>query len=324
MSSNPLLARENLIKGIVWAINHLRLCVEDLGAVHLLDANTVSESFFAEILNELYDLHLINLNGATLNQPGIDIGDAAAGICFQVTSDGRKQKIKNTIKTCVDKNVHKTYHTLRFLIIGRRVGKYENIAHANTVKFDPTTGIVSTKDLARDVAAIQDFSKLTRLADKVDLEMPAIQPALQVTRQSDDIALAEYRAYFDRSALQDPWLSEGNFGRFGDAMDELIGLLNTGIAKGKAVTKRRSKFADNQTRTMLDSLYHKLRNLRQLFTIHVRNGEIDILNNRCNFTDPKTYDVFNTFKQIIVDELNSILTKHSLQPIQGVSGCNHP
>lgn len=94
------------------------------------------------------------------------------------------------------------------------------------------------KDLARDIAAIQDVSKLNRIAALIDREMPAIRPALQVYKQTDEEALNEYRAYFDRAALQDPWQYEGNFSRFEHALDELIALLNTGIAKGKAVAKR--------------------------------------------------------------------------------------
>jgi hypothetical protein len=103
------------------------------------------------------------------------------------------------------------------------------------------------------------------------------------SRISDRDALMEYRAWFDRPALQDSLRGCGYYVGFVTALDELISLVNTGAVNRKEVTKRRSEFENEQWRESLEQVYHAIRELREFYRTMVREGRIDESKCKCEY-----------------------------------------
>ncbi len=134
---------------------------------------------------------------------------------------------------------------------------------------------------------------------------------------TDDDALKEYAAQFDRAALQDSLRGCWNYKRFGESLGELIELVNTGKEKGTFVTKRRADFGNQKWRAGLDGVYHEIRSLREAYSTLVKSGEIDEATCGCKCSQA-IVDDFEDRKRRIVHLLNQLLAEAGIRPIRGV------
>ncbi len=62
------------------------------------DINIGSEDFFCQLINMIYGFRLHNMNQLQSNYPAIDLADENSQVCFQITSENTKRKIKSTIE----------------------------------------------------------------------------------------------------------------------------------------------------------------------------------------------------------------------------------
>lgn len=299
---------------IVPALSYLQLCVQNYDVMQLYNINIASEYFFARFLSVTHQCNLTDLNNITGSHPGIDLGDAATGICFQITSQARKAKVAETMAKYENFTLWKTYPHLRVMIIGERCGKYAGLKPANGGVFDVSKDIIGIPNLAKLVKTL-DTPKLQLLDGIIRTEMPAFTQMASLQSHTDLHALGEYRDYFDRRALLDPWHAEHNYKGFGEALTDLIESLNNGTVRDQPVTKKRFKISDLQARTALAGISDQLAKLRQLFTVHVRSGEINLAANSCLFTSPTTEATFDVSRQSILGDMNSLMSRFGLQPI---------
>ena len=109
----------------------------------------------------------------------------------------------------------------------------------------------------------------------------------------------------------------GSYKAFAAALGDLISLLNTGVVREQAVTKRRADFDNIEWRKSLETLYHEIRELRELYTSLVRSGEIDEDKCTCQFMRHRMHQVFDRKKQEIINQLNAILNDANLPSIRG-------
>ncbi|WP_364146569.1 SMEK domain-containing protein [Paenibacillus sp. LPE1-1-1.1] len=72
--------------------------IEKRGRLNILDLNIYSETFFADLLNLLFNFNLVNLNVLKQNVEGIDLVDINGKIIAQVSSTCTKQKIEGSLK----------------------------------------------------------------------------------------------------------------------------------------------------------------------------------------------------------------------------------
>lgn len=84
------------------------------------------------------------------------------------------------------------------------------------------------------------------------------------------------------------------------------------------ITKRRFDFQDPRLYDMLDVVYHKLRNLRSAFNIHLRSGEIDLDNNICKFAESKTEESFDSQRNAINIRFNDCAKHYGLRTLPNV------
>lgn len=312
-----VLKREQLTKDIVAGLSHLRATMETLAGIGFFDANVASEDFFRDMLNLVFGYSLVNLNHETPNHAAIDLGDQGKRLCFQVTSERRLAKIRRTLDGFLAHKLERTYDRLKVLIIGKRTGEYKALKNYRGLRFTPAEDIIDIPALAKRIAALPTET-LDRVRALCRAEISGFGTPPATGHLSDKDALAEYRSFFDRPALHDSWCVERNPNAFAVALDDLIALLNTGRVKGQHVTKRRADFTDPELRSILDSVYHTVRDLRARYTGLVRSGVIIPEMRRCQPKEERPCDTIDAGKQAVIDELNTALTRVGIKPLRGV------
>lgn len=118
------LYRDAYINSITDTLSFICFQVEGNNSIHLFDINTHSETFYANLLNLIFDWNLINANYKEMNTAGIDLIDKTNKIAVQVTSDSSSDKIKNTINIFKQYHFYETYDSLFIFIILMNHPKY--------------------------------------------------------------------------------------------------------------------------------------------------------------------------------------------------------
>jgi hypothetical protein len=137
------------------------------------DFNKVSEDVLVPLFRLIFELpDLRNLNIETkVNFPGIDLADDIARVAFQVTATSDSQKIKDALKTFVEKGLYENYSRLVFYIITEKKESYPEKAIADIVQgrfdFNVKTDIIDFRDLVKRCNQFQldKASKIFRILE---------------------------------------------------------------------------------------------------------------------------------------------------------------
>jgi hypothetical protein len=108
--------------------------IENRGKINLLDLNIYSETFFADLLNVLFDYQLVNLNIIKQNVEGIDLVDKKNKVIAQVSSTCTKQKIEASL----GKKIFDEYKGFRF----KFVSIAKNAEKLRKLKFNNPYGVL--------------------------------------------------------------------------------------------------------------------------------------------------------------------------------------
>lgn len=117
-----MITRGHLIGEIVDGLTTINMQVATRCRLGLTDLNRYLEDFFKEFLNIAYSYNLKNLNEERSNEPGLDLGDVAASIGFQITSTKTTQKIDKTLTAVAGRK--DSFSQIRVLIIGNKQKEY--------------------------------------------------------------------------------------------------------------------------------------------------------------------------------------------------------
>lgn len=157
-----MISRGVIIGKIIDDFAKLQFQIDLRNKLGLLDLTKVSEDFFKELINIVYDLNLINLNIGRVNEPGIDLGDLSKQIAFQVTSTKTTEKINNTLEKIQDSHLE-YYKSIKVIIIGKKQKSYSiNPNHLKRVNFDYLKDIIDLDDIIRDIVVL-DIVKLEEI-----------------------------------------------------------------------------------------------------------------------------------------------------------------
>lgn len=312
-----MLAREQALKRIVWHLAHLSSQAELLGKLHFFDLNIAAEDFYQKLLNKVYGYNLNNLNQTQLNAASIDLADPVMKVAVQVTTQRTAGKVQRTLDKFTKHGLGTTYKTLKILIIGTRTGKYSTVSIPSGVSFDAKKDIIDNTSLIKDIAK-KATHEIQAILDMMDSEITHNSSALSIANRPDKDALLQLRDLMDRPALQDPWDQEVNYSSFGDTISGLIETINSGKFSGVLCTKPRFSYKDKKLADQLSTTYHQLLVLRRLFQFHVRSGEIDIANNKCNFHIPQAQEAFDVQRNAINSHFNSIIAPYGFTPLPKV------
>src|SRR5579859_3124422 len=118
-----MLTRGHFIGEIVDAFSDIAGQVSTRGRLGLNDLSKHAENFFKTVLNHLWSLSLVNLNEERSNAPGLDLGDTASGVAFQVTAERTSAKVNDTLAK-VSAEQLAVYSKVRILIIGHSQTSY--------------------------------------------------------------------------------------------------------------------------------------------------------------------------------------------------------
>lgn len=129
--------------------------IEKRGKINLLDLNIYSETFFAELMNLLFGLTLVNMNILKQNVEGIDLVDVNHKVVAQVSSTCTKQKIEGSL----NKDIFRRYSGYRFIFvsIAKDVTKLRDMSFINphSAAFSPTDDIVDINTLLNVILSME-------------------------------------------------------------------------------------------------------------------------------------------------------------------------
>ncbi len=130
-------------------MNFLAFRIRQRGKINLLDLNIYSETFFADLLNQLFGYQLKNINAFKQNTEAIDLVDDENKVIVQVTSTCTKAKVEKSLS----KEILKDYSSYRFIfvIISEDAGNLRKQAYHN-----PHQVLFSAENDIWDIKSILD------------------------------------------------------------------------------------------------------------------------------------------------------------------------
>lgn len=156
---------EKLINEINQLISILRSQVELSGSLNLLSINVHCENFYRDLLNELYDLKLVNTNFSDQNSASIDLLDIQSKIAYQVTSDPSLEKTRNTVKKFVEHEINLKVDNLIILNITQKQNHRDPFIEYGVYQFDTKNNIIDHRDIIKkinnlDIEKLQSIHKI--------------------------------------------------------------------------------------------------------------------------------------------------------------------
>ena len=178
IENNIVITRGYYIGSIIDNLSQISMQIQTRAGLNLTDLNIYLENFCKELLNHIYSINLINLNEDRSNEAGVDLGDAASKIAYQITSTKTLDKIKHTVDQSL---THKdTYSDFFVLILQPKQRSYSIKEYANAVTLNFTEkNILDFNDLSRDIVNL-DLSKLEKFFNLVTKETSKILIDLEI------------------------------------------------------------------------------------------------------------------------------------------------
>ena len=172
-----VLTSAQLFEGIVMRLSVLRYVVKSMSKKGLTDVNRHCERFYCEVLNQVYDYHLQNANDAKMNAAAIDLADPGARLCFQLSSTSDRAKVEKTIKTFIDKDLHKQYDRLMFLMLVEKTNHSKAFDTGGHFTFHKKADIIDIDDLLGAIEKMP-LDRLQKLSDYVVAHLHPVTRAL--------------------------------------------------------------------------------------------------------------------------------------------------
>lgn len=148
--------REKYIKYIVEKLTYIDKQVSNYNNVGLFDINKISENFFRDLCNIIFEWKLVNANTYNPNNPGFDLIDEQNQITIQVSSSHTKNKIENSL----NKEIYKRYAKYRFIFIaitGESLDGLKKAIYTNSfdINFNPQKDIWNIKTLINKIVDLE-------------------------------------------------------------------------------------------------------------------------------------------------------------------------
>lgn len=153
--------RKILVDSILHQLSILVSETEIASSSNMQDINLVSEDFYCELLNVIFDCDLVNANELSANFSGVDLIDKKDKVFVQVSSTCTKEKIDHSLDEINKRSKDFEGYNFLFLSLVKSASKLRDKTYtiSNNITFDPKENIY-------DVASI--FQKIKRLKiDKV-------------------------------------------------------------------------------------------------------------------------------------------------------------
>jgi hypothetical protein len=145
--------REKYIKRIADLLAWIESKVRNLNCLNYYDINITSETFFADLLNLVFDFELINRNEQKSNSPYADLYDPKRDIYVQVTSTKTTKKIQDTIDGIETfDGIMPTTRVIILLLTDKPVFRTE--FRTCSISFNKSTDIYDIKMLLKHISTL--------------------------------------------------------------------------------------------------------------------------------------------------------------------------
>ncbi|MBU3089823.1 SMEK domain-containing protein [Clostridium gasigenes] len=162
-----MLKIQELDKKLFEYFSRLKYYIENNNKNGYFDINKYYEDFFNDLLNLVFDLKLINLNGIKTNYPAIDLGDKESRICYQVTTIKKIEKIESTLKKFHETELYKVYDSVNILILGDKT-KHTKKLKFKEVNFNYDDNIIDLNDLLKSIINIKNINKKEQIVKFIE------------------------------------------------------------------------------------------------------------------------------------------------------------
>lgn len=172
-----MITRGYFIGQIIDELTSITDKIKNRAKLGLTDIHIHLEDFYRDILNITLDLNLINLNQERQNSPGLDLGDVAKEIAFQITGDKSSAKVNETLGKAASYTT--SYKKIRILTLQNKQSSYSiNAELSKTFEFTEDD-IWDANDVLNKVMHLE-LDKLQRLSELISKEVARVTIELEI------------------------------------------------------------------------------------------------------------------------------------------------
>jgi len=288
------MVRQEYINSIESRLSWLVSSINLRGKLNILDLHIISEDFFAQLFNRIYEWNLINMNPIKQNIEGLDLVDNIQKIIIQVSADISKRKIDLSLSK-IDIIKYNGYHFKFFGITNDakhlRKNKYLN---DNIITFDPQIDIFDMTIILKKIASIEDIEKIREIHEFLQKEIK-----IPISQKNVETNIAKIIEIISQTELKEIYKPE---------------TIPFEIEK---------KIAFNQlikSRTIIDNYKHYYTTIDRIYTEFDKlgnNKSLSVLNNLKSIyikrSDTKNQD--DCFQQVINDVIGFVRESSNYKPI---------
>lgn len=172
-----MITRGYFIGQIIDELTSITDKIKNRAKLGLTDIHIHLEDFYKDILNITLDLNLKNLNQERINSPGLDLGDEAKKIAFQITGDKTSAKVNETLEKASSYTT--SYKKIRILTLQNKQSSY-TINEELSKPFEFTKeDIWDVNDVLNKVMHL-DIDKLQKLSELISKEVARVIIELEI------------------------------------------------------------------------------------------------------------------------------------------------
>ncbi|ETT53138.1 hypothetical protein C162_07794 [Paenibacillus sp. FSL R7-269] len=126
------------------------------GKLNVLDLNIHAETFYRDLLNNVYGFKLESANVSSANMAAIDLIDSENKLVIQVSSTATKQKIESTLKKKKTSDYALENYSIKFIFIADEVQSLRSKKYANphNIAFSPQEDIIDRVSLLTSISQL--------------------------------------------------------------------------------------------------------------------------------------------------------------------------
>ena len=175
-----MITRGYFIGQIIDELTAVSHQVEARAGLQLLDLNRYIEDFFKDVLNIVLGYNLKNLNEQRSNNPGLDLGDEANGVAYQITSTKSSAKVNGTLEAiCKHPDQAEKFGKIIVFIVTEKQGSYSlSDKFAKPLGFT-TDQIKDVNDLLKKILSLP-IDRLQQLFDLITKEVARVKIELEI------------------------------------------------------------------------------------------------------------------------------------------------
>ncbi|WP_096387252.1 SMEK domain-containing protein [Hafnia sp. CBA7124] len=172
-----MITRGYFIGQIIDELTSITDKIKNRAKLGLTDIHIHLEDFYKDILNITLDLNLKNLNQERMNSPGLDLGDKAKEIAFQITGDKTSAKVNETLGKASSYTT--SYKKIRILTLQNKQGSYTIDAELSKPFEFTENDIWDVNDVLNKVMHLE-LDKLQRLSELISKEVARVTIELEI------------------------------------------------------------------------------------------------------------------------------------------------